>query len=118
MTRSPLGSQKSVKQRANETEKRLAQDLGGHRVPNSGSIDGLKGDVSTDDFLLDSKETGSRQLIVTGQMISKITNEAREAGKEPGLVLTIGQVPLGVPRQWVCVPLHVFQEMISDESSA
>ena len=111
MGRSPLGSQKSVKQKANATEKQLAKDLGGHRVPNSGSIDGLKGDVSTDDFLIDSKETGSRQLMVTGQMINKITKEAREAGKNPALVLTLGQVPLGTARQWVCIPLHVFQEM-------
>lgn len=114
--RSPLGSQKSIKAKADQTERELAKAVGGHRVVNSGAIPGMRGDVSTEKFLMDSKETGSRQLIVTGQMLSKISNEAREAGKEPALVLKVGQVPLGVARQWVCIPLHVFQEIQNEHN--
>lgn len=113
MPRSPLGSQKTVGQKAAITEKKMAADLGGVRVPNSGAIDGLKGDVQAGDFLIDSKETGSRSLVVSGKMLSKISREARESGKQPALVLTMGQVPLGVSKQWALVPYKVFKDWIN-----
>ncbi len=117
MGRSPMGSQKSVKAKANETERRLAQDLGGHRVPASGAVDGMKGDVTTKDFLIDSKETGSKSIIISATQLNKISKEAREVGKNPALQIQLGQVQLGTSRQWVMIPLRVFKELTEDDSS-
>ncbi len=96
---------KSVKQKANETEKKLAKKLGGCRRPMSGAIGGLKGDVSTDTFLFDSKETIDSSIRVRLDDLFKISKEANAEGKHPALVLSLkGQ-------QWVCIPLDVFKEM-------
>lgn len=113
--RSPLGSQKGVKVKANETEKRLAKELGGSRVPASGALDGAKGDISTKDFLIDSKETGAKSIVVTSQQLNKISKEAREAGRDPALILTLEGAQLGTSKEWVCIPLRVFKEMTNDD---
>ena len=109
-----MGSKKSIKKQANEREKRIAKDLGGSAVPASGSLDGAKGDVSTDQFLIDSKHTSSKSMIVTSKMLNKISKEAREIGKTPALILELGEVQLGTSKEWVCIPKRVFQEMVDD----
>lgn len=109
--RSPLKSTAHQKAQAQRTERKLAHDLNGRATPNSGAIDGMKGDVTTDKFLLDSKETGAKSIVISAAMLNKISKEAREAGKRPGIVITLGRVALGTARQWALVPIQDFQEM-------
>lgn len=115
--RSPLGAQPSVKAKANKTEKDLARELGGHAVPASGAIDGFKGDVTTDKFLIDSKETASKSLMISSTMLNKICKEAREAGKRPALHLKLGQAALGTSREWMCIPIQDFKELVNDRDT-
>jgi len=114
--RSPLKSTKSVKQIANETEARLAKDLGGRTVPASGALDGAKGDVSTADFLIDSKQTGAASIIVSAKQLNKITKEAREANRKPALKLQLEGIQLGVAKEWMLIPLHVFKEITREHN--
>jgi len=110
-----LGSKKkrTQKQRVNQHEQDLADKLpGGQRQPNSGALPHAKGDVKLDNFLLDSKETEGGLLNVAAVELTKITRHASEAGKTPGMVLTVKRVPATVPSEWVMIPLTVFAQMV------
>lgn len=112
--RSPLKNHKSYREQATVTEDHIAKSLGGKRIPNSGAMDGAKGDVKTKDFLIDSKETGANSIVVSASQLNKISKEAREAGKSPALVITLGQTSLGTSRQWAIIPIGNFRELIDD----
>lgn len=75
------------KKTADKLEKWLAKDLGGFRVPGSGSIVSFKGDVQTDNYLIDSKHTLNSAIKVVNADFSKIYREAREADKEAGHII-------------------------------
>jgi hypothetical protein len=113
-----LGSKKdkSVKAKANAHEYDLADRLDGHRQPGSGMFDAMKGDIQLDNFLLDSKQTKGQTLLLTVKDITKINREAYEAGKHPGLVLTVEMVPSTVPSEWVAVPLTVFAALLKQDA--
>jgi hypothetical protein len=109
-----LGSKKlnSLKARVNAHEQDLADRLEGVRQPLSGAISGYKGDIKLDHFLLDSKETSADTLGVSRADIVKINREACGERKEPGLVLTWNKMAEGCPKEWVMIPLEVFQRMV------
>lgn len=111
MARGQLGSKKTTKQRAQQTERELGKELGGVATPNSGALAHKKGDVSLKDFLLESKETEHHSFRVAEVDLRKIAAEAREAGKRPAFSVTFHKMPLGVPRTWVLMPLGVFDEI-------
>ena len=108
----PLGSDKGVKAKANETEKTQAKKLGAFKTPVSGAIDGLKGDYVVDDFLFDSKETSKASISLSVKDFAKVTREAHQAGKHPALTLKVPLVPGTVSQEWVAIPLDVFSEML------
>jgi hypothetical protein len=107
-----LGSQKSMKARVNQHEKDLAVELGGFRQPASGAFEGMKGDIKLDTFLLDSKETETGTLILSVKELTKITREARECGREPGLIVTIHRLPVTVSKEWAVIPMELFAELL------
>ena len=111
-----LGSQKSMKARVNKHEKDLADDLGGYRQPASGALEGMKGDIRLDTFLLDSKETETGTLILSVKEFTKITREARECGREPGLIATLHKLPVTVSKEWAVIPLEIFAQLLEDAS--
>tara|TARA_R110000824_G_scaffold38623_4_gene117886 strand:- start:717 stop:1124 length:408 start_codon:yes stop_codon:yes gene_type:complete len=107
-----LGNQKSMKARVNQHEKELAEDLGGFRQPASGALEGMKGDIKLDTFLLDSKETDTNSLILSTKELTKITREARECGREPGLIVTIHRLPVTVSKEWAVIPMELFADLL------
>lgn len=107
------GASTSLKARVNEHEHVLADKLGGVRQLNSGALDAHKGDIKTEHFLLDSKETGANAIIISGTSLTKITREATGEGKFPGIVITVGCVPPTVESEWVCVPISVFAKLLT-----
>lgn len=116
--RTQLGSSKTMtgdKASYNRKEKYLADKLGGHRQPLSGALDHAKGDISLDKILLDSKQSNGTTITVAGRDLTKITREATQVGKEPGMVLTIEQIPDTTPKEWVMVPLDVFADLIDNQ---
>ena len=85
--------------------------VGGKRQPASGSFYWAKGDIKTDHLLIDHKHRQTA-CSVSAKMLDKITNEARGAGKEPALVITIPAVNVLTDRDWIVLPLRVFQGMV------
>lgn len=92
-------------------EKRIAAEVGGERQPLSGARYDAKGDVKTDKLLIDCKHRQTA-CSVSAKMLDKITNEARGAGKEPALVITIPAVAVLTDKDWIVLPLRVFQGMV------
>lgn len=98
------------RERSEDQEKALASRVGGRVTPGSGCFMGNKGDVKSDDFLIECKRTDSASLRVTAEWLAKITKEAVEAGRFPALHFSLGGAP-EASRDWVIVPLHVFCAM-------
>lgn len=99
-----------------EQEFRVAGSLSGHRQRGSGASDYAKGDVKTDDFLIECKQTEKKSLSVKGEWLSKITREAMAAGKLPALSIEIkGTGDRLVEHDWVAVPMSVFKRLTSGD---
>lgn len=110
-----VGKQESMKARVNQHEKDLADRLGGFRQPASGALEGMKGDIKLDTFLLDSKETDTNSLILSTKELTKITREARECGREPALIVTIHRLPVTVSKEWAVIPMELFADLLDRE---
>jgi hypothetical protein len=109
-----LGSKKAGSRKAlvNQHEKELAAKLGGRPQPLSGALSAFKGDVSLDDFLLDSKETENASLIISHKDLTKATREAHQSGKMPGLILTIKRVPGTIANEWILISIDDFAALL------
>lgn len=101
-----------VKRKSKCQEDRVAKELNAFRQPASGALDGMKGDVKHDDFLIEAKRTDSNVLPVSTRWLKKITKEAEEIGKVPALTLEWGDMFVGVEKDWIVIPLSVFKELI------
>ena len=115
---SSLGSKKkreSQKAQVNRHEKEIAKALGGFAMPASGALDGMKGDVKLDNFLIDSKETIHGSIKVDGLDLTKICREAGEVNRKPALYLTIKKVAFETPNEWVLIPAEIFAKMLDED---
>jgi hypothetical protein len=109
-----LGSKKNNKKEALKRERKLAKDLGGRTQPNSGSMDGRKGDVVIDGFTIDDKHVGfdsaAKSYVLTTETLNKITFEAFEQDREPVLILKFYKgMSRDFPTEWVLCPRVVFK---------
>lgn len=66
-------------------EKRLEKKLGGSRTAASGAFWSRKGDVRTQDLLIEHKWTGKKQFTVKSDVLKKIMREAILEGRTPVL---------------------------------
>ena len=103
----------SVKAKANKHEKALAKKLGARRQPNSGATPGAKGDVNTPELLLDSKQTIDKKITITAEMLGKISLEAQQINRYPGLVITL-QTHLQVCPEWIILPLDYHNSLMEE----
>lgn len=97
-------------------EARVSRKLGARLTPASGALVGAKGDMSLGDFLLESKSTTDSSLSLKLGWLVKISEEAQCKGKKPGVIASF-VLPNGRPQpmassEWVCIPMHVFQELL------
>jgi hypothetical protein len=116
MKQSGLGKNDSIKRKSIDGEQATAKRLGGQVQPMSGKLPGYKGDIKLDDFLLDEKRTEGASIKVDIAMLMKINREAFNEKKEPGLVLTFSRIADMVEKQWMLIPVSVFERMVlSDE---
>lgn len=109
----PLRKMENVKILANETEKDQAEKLGGKCTPNSGAMDGAKGDYVVGEFLFDSKETATATLRLSTKDFTKVSREAYQAGKTPAISIKLSLLPGTVPHEWVAIPLEKFAEILA-----
>ena len=66
-------------------EIRLAKRIGGKRNAASGAYWSRKGDVRSDDLLIEHKYTGKKQFTVRSEVLKKIMREAILDGRTPVL---------------------------------
>lgn len=71
-------------------EQNDAEDFGGFRTPGSGNKDGFKGDVKTDDWLIECKHTTRKGFRITNTLWDKCHNEALLADRRPILSIELG----------------------------
>jgi recombination protein RecA len=109
-----LGSSKSRKTIENKREQDIADKVGGFRMPSSGAFQNMKGDVSLDTILMDSKSTVGELMSIGRKDIMKITREAEGQDKDPSLVLTWDNMSSTVENQWVAIPMSVFIRLIEN----
>jgi hypothetical protein len=64
-------------------EKRLAKKIGGTRNAASGALWARKGDVRSDDLLIEHKWTGKKQFTVKSDALKKNVREAILEGRMP-----------------------------------
>ncbi len=113
--------------RSNTNERRLADRLGGKRVPRSGGkswssrlggATGQKmtegGDVSTIDFFIENKRSVKNSIGVKRSWLDDIDASAKRVMKDPALILTFeDELERKPPMDWVAIPLHVFERLRS-----
>jgi len=100
------------KKTANSLEKDLARELGGRRVPASGAIAHLPGDIYTDEFLIDSKNTEKNTIPLKVVDLAKIHREARDGDKLGHLILTFIEHDIHwavVPEKYTKIEGYVFE---------
>lgn len=66
-------------------EKRLAKKIGGSRTAASGAYWQRKGDVRSDDLLIEHKYTGKKSFSIKSDVLKKIMREAILDGRMPVL---------------------------------
>jgi hypothetical protein len=105
-----------VKTKSLRNEKRLSQKLGFKLTPGSGNQawPSRKGDGVTKDFVFECKETEKDRFNVTPDVLGKIYREASTTGKDPALVISMYGIPDPIPKEWVAVPLEVFNNLINE----
>lgn len=96
-------------------EHRLAKSLGGMRQPLSGAIPGMKADVKLDRFLIEAKTTAAQSLSLKVAWLCKIDAEAAACSREPALAIDFQNMPDMFTREWVLIPLSVFQGLLEGE---
>lgn len=84
--------------RSRKQEKRDARDYGGRVQAGSGCGTFKKGDVRTDDLLIENKRTDKQQMTLKAEWLDKIRNEALTEGRIPVVGIEIDG------REWVLLP--------------
>lgn len=86
-------------------EDRLAKTLGGSRNAGSGSFWVRKGDVRTDDLLIEAKFTGKKQFTLKAEVLETAMTEALMAGRTGVLGISLNG------KDYVCLEESDFLEM-------
>lgn len=118
--------------RSKKHENRLATRLGGKRLPQSGakrlskyavkaqtSLDQKpetitqNGDLALTDFWVEHKRTDTGTMSIKREWWEKVRDGAREAGREPSLIITFEKPnsPASKPIDLVLIPLAVFERL-------
>lgn len=108
----PLGPDEDpVRTKSIRSEKRLSLEIGFELTPGSGSTPrpSRKGDGSTDQFMIECKETIGTRISIGPNVIGKLCSEAAAVGKDPVLILSIYGMPEPLPKEWVVFPANLFR---------
>jgi len=94
--------------------------LGGRGRPASGALVGAKGDIALEQFLMEAKSSTRESMTLKLDWLCKIAREARSEGKKAALTISFvtedGRARLD--GDWVLLPLHVFEELLTDGEDA
>ena len=70
----------------------MAREVGGSRVPFSGSAPHAKGDAVSDRVVVECKTTSKKSYAVSTETWRKVRAEARKTGKEPVMQLELENI--------------------------
>jgi hypothetical protein len=92
-------------------EQRLSKVLGFRLTPGSGCVNQLskKGDGRTDEFVVEMKETASKRISITEEMIEKLCREAYSTGRVPVFIISTNGIKDHLPKDWVMFPAYLFE---------
>lgn len=93
-------------------EKDVANRSGGRRVPGSGNIAGMPGDVSDPIFRRECKATKGGGTQIQAEWIKKISGEALAINKIPLIELRFEGQTEPTPKDWIMIPSIEFQRII------
>lgn len=86
-----------IKRKSAKQEKRTAKEFGGKLTPASGAMWGAKGDVRTEDFLIENKYTDANKYKLELKILEKIEKEAlKDNFRTPVLQVDIQELSLVV----------------------
>lgn len=98
-------------------EQRTADLMGGRRQRGSGASVYARGDVKSDQFLIENKQTAAASLRITWEWLKKITAQALANDRLPALFFELRcQSPrdLTVESEWVAIPLSVWRRLTEE----
>lgn len=75
-----MARQFTTKYESNKQEEKVAKEIGGRKVIASGSIEGLKGDVRDDKYLIECKTTSRSAYLFKKDVWRKISRESLKDG--------------------------------------
>lgn len=98
-------------------EDTFAKRVGGRTRPGSGNMEGAKGDVTVDNFLIENKATQTDTMSLKREWLLKVYQEALELNRVPALAFqfTTEGGKSEKRDRWIAVPEHVFREMMEKE---
>lgn len=106
---------------SNNQEKKVAKAIGGRKTANSGATPFYKGDVTTDDFLLEckTKMSNSNSISIKKEWMNKLEEEAFAMGKNY-FALCFDFGPRDNMRYYIVTEreFQLLQEAIKDEQNA
>lgn len=101
------------KKKANKQEKGIAKFLGGRRTAQSGRYTGKRGDVETEDFMVEVKYTEAMTYILRLDYLRKLNEKAAKEGKDWVMIIEFlrrGDVKHPI-KSLVVMDLDVFDEL-------
>ena len=111
--------------RSRYQETRVADKLGGRRLPNSGAKFWSKrskvfsgstddGDLATPEFHVEHKRTDNKSMSIKRDWLDKVSEGANRVGKAPALVITFERPakPNSPPEDWLVIPLEVARRIL------
>lgn len=104
---------KRIGQAGRDSEKKVAERLGGKLKPASGSMTGAKGDMELPEFLLEAKSTVHESLSLKREWLKKIGAEALGVNKYPAVSITFTTED-GTPKhrgRWILITEDMFREL-------
>jgi len=84
--------------------------------PGSGALDGLKGDLTTGNFLIESKSTQKASISIKDAWLRKIQKEALEKNRDPALLIQFTDATGEIQKDgaWVMVTETRWAELFND----
>lgn len=84
-------------------ESRVAEDIGGERVIGSGATDRFKGDVKSNDYLVECKWTGGNAYRLTATLWHRVSMWGRNEQRTPVVAIRAATgSAVVVPEWWWC----------------
>lgn len=110
----PFEKRKNKEGHGRLAERQVNKRLGTSLVPASGAIEGLKGDLKNEDFLIENKSTVKQSMGIKKGWLHKIANEATDIGRRPALSFQfVNSLGESKPEdRWICIRECDYEELI------